>query len=957
MSENRARKSSRHQCRLAYVRSLGRATLVSLALVCACTGVTPNETHPVAVRRAPPAPRTSPTHRGSNDVPPLDLAAALAAVANGRYQVAEPALLRIIEHQPDLSLRAQVALSEVELMTGRGERALDRMRPHCRAQDVLLPQACSIAAEVLRRQGNLEQAASLLAASSDRTLQLALADILSDRGRITEARALWRHLVDDYAQARIAADDARELTITGRAAHRLGAWREANELFNRAEMTGITELSMLLWRGELYLDAHDPIRAHALADEALRFAPDHPSALLLAARVRLSESQDGEQAEQYVRRALAIDPARSDAYAILAGLALRDLDFERVQVYLDQGLAKEPRHLELLCLRAAARFLADDQPGFEAAVFDVLQRNPSHARVYRLVAEYAEAEHRYDDTIPLLRRAIDLDPDDSSVRAQLGIQLLRSGDEAEGRKQLAQAFRRDPFDWRVRNTLVLYERKIDKQYSLIRHGPFAIRLPNVYREVLTGIVPVWLDRAYSDLRTRYGKLTPQTLFVELYADQDSFGVRTSGVPATFLQGVCFGRTVVARLPTDEPTNLGMTLWHELSHVYHLQLSKHRVPRWFTEGLAEVETARHRPEWSREQDLAVYRALVGGQLPRVKQLNRAFSHAATLDDLAVAYVASTYLVEHIARRYGYDRITKMLKAWGEHQSTERVVSDVLATNLDDLDAAFRESLRQRFAHFENQYLPPDHQRSVEAARAELAKRPSDPTARAELAHAELLQGRLAAAREIIAQTAPDQANHPDLLWISSILALADQKPAPAEAHLRKMLSAGKDGYFVRMQLALARRMQADAAGERAELQRAHAYHGTASEPLYRMAAMANQAGDRKNELSAMASLAQLEESDVNVHRRLVELYIELGQPKDARAAAEALGYVNPLDADVHRLLARVALANRDGISARRELGYARRLAAPGAEREKIDQAITDLTAGRLSNLAISNGTLR
>ena len=35
----------------------------------------------------------------------------------------------------------------------------------------------------------------------------------------------------------------------------------------------------------------------------------------------------------------------------------------------------------------------------------------------------------------------------------------------------------------------------------------------------------------------------------------------------------------------------MTLWHELGHVFPIQMSKNHVPRWFTEGLTEYETTR------------------------------------------------------------------------------------------------------------------------------------------------------------------------------------------------------------------------------------------------------------------------------------------------------------------------------------------------------------------------------
>ena len=60
----------------------------------------------------------------------------------------------------------------------------------------------------------------------------------------------------------------------------------------------------------------------------------------------------------------------------------------------------------------------------------------------------------------------------------------------------------------------------------------------------------------------------------------------------------------------------MILWHELAHVFHIQMSKNRVPRWFTEGLAEYETIIVRPEWQREEHLALYHGLREGKVPKV-----------------------------------------------------------------------------------------------------------------------------------------------------------------------------------------------------------------------------------------------------------------------------------------------------------------------------------------------------
>jgi len=94
------------------------------------------------------------------------------------------------------------------------------------------------------------------------------------------------------------------------------------------------------------------------------------------------------------------------------------------------------------------------------------------------------------------------------------------------------------------------------------------------------------------MRDRWGFAPAGPLRVELYADRAQFSVRTTGLPNLGVQGVSFGKVITGLSPRGGPFNWGQIVWHELCHVFHLQLSKNHVPRWFTEGLADT-----RPHWS------------------------------------------------------------------------------------------------------------------------------------------------------------------------------------------------------------------------------------------------------------------------------------------------------------------------------------------------------------------------
>ena len=203
----------------------------------------------------------------------------------------------------------------------------------------------------------------------------------------------------------------------------------------------------------------------------------HRGTMVMLARAKIDDAYDF-QPGKLVRDALAYNPNATGAYAVRAGIALRDMSIERANAAIDAGLAIDPNHLELLSMRAAARFLADDKPGFEAAKREVFARNKEYSQAYGIVGEFAEWEHRYDDVIAMMKEAVAIDPKDSKAWAQLGLTQTRAGDEAGGVKSLEEAWKHDTFNVRTYNTLeLLYGEWIPHEYASDKEGTFNIRYP------------------------------------------------------------------------------------------------------------------------------------------------------------------------------------------------------------------------------------------------------------------------------------------------------------------------------------------------------------------------------------------------------------------------------------------------------------------------------------------------
>ncbi len=109
-----------------------------------------------------------------------------------------------------------------------------------------------------------------------------------------------------------------------------------------------------------------------------------------------------------------------------------------------------------------------------------------------------------------------------------------------------------------------------------------------------------LQKIIATYNKKYNMTLRGPVQVEVYPDHEDFAVRTMGMPGLGALGVTFGEVVAMDSPSGRKPgdfNWGSTLWHEMSHVYILTATNHRVPRWFTEGLAVHEEGQASPEWS------------------------------------------------------------------------------------------------------------------------------------------------------------------------------------------------------------------------------------------------------------------------------------------------------------------------------------------------------------------------
>ncbi len=626
----------------------------------------------------------------------------------------------------------------------------------------------------------------------------------------------------------------------------------------------------------------------------------NPEAHAGMARVKIEQNYDYKGAFAEVDKALAENPHLAAALLIRAELQLDNDEYDATRKTLNDVLAVNPSDVNAHAMLATIAFLRDDNAGYEAEKKKAFAINPKDAAFFHTVADYAVKEHRYKESIALENQAIQIDPKYWTALAAVGAGYLRMGDEANGLKALSAAADGDKFNVRTYNLLNLFEDIIPKKYETFTAPPvFRFRVPKGEKVMLERYLPPMLNHAWADMVARYG-FTPETpVTIELFDDPDQYSVRTVGLPNFGALAVCFGHVITALAPSNGNLNWGNVLWHELGHVFAIQLSNGRVPRWFTEGLSEYETLVARPEWKRENDVDIWQAYANGTLPSVIELNARFLRAKDLGEMVVAYHMSSVTVEFIARRWGFPKIVEALKMYGKGKDTAEILPTITGLSIADFDKEFRKYLDQRLAPYKGTFKVVmstyDDLTSFEML---AAQKPSDPGRQADLSLAELAAGDGDKAAAAVQASLKLEPQNKKALFADAELKIAHGDFAGARTSLEALIAAGGDGYDARIRLGRIALQAGDLVEAEKQIALAKKLDPERSEP-YSMLAEAYFKHDREDDgLKELEKYVMIEQMEYAPVRKLVEKYaLRKAWPK-VRQYGEMALYINPEDAELH-----------------------------------------------------------
>ncbi len=756
------------------------------------------------------------------------------------------------------------------------------------------PAAAAVHGRTLVLRGLHDEARARLAPVAEQApasaAGLELGRLLQRIGRSAEAGPYLEAVLARGLRSRQPVDKYRG----GLAARALGRYRQANGLLRSAAIGAPEDPAIHTAWAELFLEKYNRADAVQSFTAALQLDDEWAPAHLGMARALVNENPP--VARRSVERALEIDPDNVAAHLFLAEQELGDRNTAAARASIDRALAVNEASLETRALVAAMAYLEDRTADFEAEVGRALAINPAYGDVYRIAGSHAARAYRFDEAAALVRRALEIDPDNTRALAELGMHLLRTGDEAGAREVLEKSFAADPFDVITYNLLEMMD-TLD-EFETFERGDLIVRLHPTEAPILKEYVLSLAQEALDTLAAIYDVEVRGPILIEVFPRHDDFAVRNLGLPGMIgALGACFGRVVTMDSPRARPPgdfNWRATLWHEIAHVITLQMSKQRVPRWLTEGVSVYEEQRARAAWGRDQELAFARALNEGTVLSLRDLNGGFSRPETI---SLAYFQASVLVDHIVRRYGEDVLHALITSYGEGLDTEAALAGV-GLDFDTLQASFDEAVEVRF-------------------------------------------GALREALRPIESEAPAAPDGPDA---------GAREPDAAErlAALRRLAAEYPGRFSVQFELGKALREAGEFDDALAALERASMLAPMATgidSPRGVIAAIAQAQGDRARALVELERLLEFDQTSLAAARQLAALAEEAGDEERMALAYDRIVGIDPFDPLPHLALGRLALARNDAATAILELEVA--LAAGPVDRVSAhsDLAESYLLAGQ------------
>lgn len=801
-------------------------------------------------------PMATPRAQGAEEAPNADTLVRQVRRALGRGAVDRARTLASSVTAPAEVTAVAVAL--VELFEGKDAEARARLTPLADAGDM-----------------------------ADAVLELGLLDLR--QGKRDEGRARLGTLLQQTY------DMTPENSFRmARAAHAMGDFRLATSIFQRIGTLPLQQADMEASWGDMLLEKHQAAEALRSYRAALEADPAWVTAHLGLARA-IPELADVDPAEGAAALAAAVKLAASHPSVLIALVEDRLAEDDRTGATeaLDRLAASRPGTPEEFAYRAALAYADGTTAGVDRWMGRARAANPFFGRGYRILGEQAARLYRFDDAAAFARQATEVDAEDPEGFANLGVYLMRTGGEAAARTALEQAFKVDPYNGNTYNMLASLD--LVDGFETVTAGEFIFKFAKDEALVLKAYAVPLASQAYTAFASRYGFTPKGPILIEVFSKHDDFAVRTLGLPGLVgALGACFGRVITMDSPkAREPGTFSWqaTLWHEIAHVFSLQASNYRVPRWLTEGISVFEEHRYNKAWGRELALEFATAFSENRTFGVKGLPTAFQRPR---DLALAYFEASLLTEHLVSLNGDEGLRTLLAAYAGGAKDPEAFAKAFGKTVAEIDVSFKAFVEREYGALARAMADarPVGERkgpqSIETLRALVGKTPGNYVAQWTLGQALLQDGDMAeaaAALERAVALAPMGSGNTSPRALLAEIAVKQGDPAKARRELRELLTWDHDNLTAAQKLAAMAAEAKDDANEAFALRvvaDVFPYDVQAHVQLGQRALANKKYAEALVELQAVVALGPLNRAEA--HTDLAEAYFGLDRKDEAKAEA-------------------------------------------------------------------------
>lgn len=510
------------------------------------------------------------------------------------------------------------------------------------------------------------------------------ASVLEDTGKRAEAEPIYNKLIDGYLNKGTTAPN--DLLWVARAMWATERFHDANDLLKIVTQANPRNAEAFVTWGDLLGEKYNEPEAIASYQDALKIDANMPEARLGLARALASSEPEKAAAE--LEKAMTTNPNSPEGHLLIAEQSIDSEQYDKAQADIGKALAVNSKSSEALSLLASISFLQNKTDEFNKYKSQVLAINPYYNELYDIIADNCVSLRLYKEAVGFAREALRINPKDWKAMSTLGVNLTRIGEEDEGKAALEKAYAGDPFNVLTVNTLKL----LDSFEHFVRFETphFKVKLHEKEVAVLRPYVSELLETAYDRLTEKYGFKPEGPITFEMYPDHADFAVRTLGLPGIPALGVSFGKLFVmdsasARKP--DTFSWGSTLWHEFTHVITLQITDHKIPRWFSEGLSVYEERKGFPGWGDDLKLDYLSAIKAKKLLPTAELNNGFIRPKYEQQVLVSYYQASLVCDYIDQKFGFPAIKKMLLLYKDGKGTADVFKEALGLTLEQFDTEF------------------------------------------------------------------------------------------------------------------------------------------------------------------------------------------------------------------------------------------------------------------------------